>query len=91
LTVLDLARRWRVSPDKIRRFITTGQLSAINVASTACGKPRWIVLPDAVAAFEQRRSAAPPRPARRKRKQGTAIDYYPDTPAQAAEAEGVRR
>jgi hypothetical protein len=77
LTVADLARRWRVSPDKVRAWIKARQLSAINTATALCARPRFIISPDAVAAFERQRSAgAPPRPRRRKRTK--AFDFYPD-------------
>jgi hypothetical protein len=76
-TVADLAARLRVSPDKIRGWITSGQLAALNTRSVVCGRPRWVVTPDALAAFEQRRaSGAPTKPTRRRRRQD-AVDYYP--------------
>lgn len=78
LTVRDVARRYRVSADKVRGWITRGELFAINTATVLCGKPRFVVLPDALAAFEQRRAAASPKPARRQRKKTYEVDYYPD-------------
>jgi transposase len=76
-TVRDVAARYRVSPAKVRGWISRGELSAINTADVACGRPRWLVLPDALLAFERRRAAAPEtKPARRKR-QSVPIDYYP--------------
>jgi hypothetical protein len=78
LTVPDVARRYRVGEDKVRALIARGELIAVNAASALCGRPRWVVLPDALAAFERRRSSAPPpRPARRSRKR-YVVDYYPD-------------
>jgi hypothetical protein len=67
-----------VSPDKIRGWITRGELAAINTAALLCARPRWVVLPAALAAFEERRrGSTPPRPApRRKRTQ--LVDFYPD-------------
>jgi hypothetical protein len=77
LTVRDVARRYRVSADKVRVWIARGELKAVNTAAL-CGRPRWVVPADALAAFEQRRAAAPrPKPAKR-RKQISAVDYYPD-------------
>jgi Helix-turn-helix domain len=77
LTVSDVARRYRVSPDKIRAWISRGELPAVNTAAALCGKPRWVVLPDALAAFEGRRSGGPtPKPARKRRK--LHRDFYPD-------------
>jgi hypothetical protein len=75
-TIADVAARYRVSPDKVRTWVRRGDLAAVNVASTLCGKPQLRVTPDALAAFERGRSAAPPpKPARRKRT--TAVDFYP--------------
>jgi hypothetical protein len=80
LTVLDVARRYRVSPDKVRAWIRRGELAAINTASTGCAKPRFVVTADGLAAFERRRSAAdPPKPpCRRRPRQPGFIDFFPD-------------
>src|SRR5437588_28717 len=78
-TVRDLARRWRVSPDRVRRLITSGELVALNTRDTRCGRPRFVVTPEAVADFERRRQAAaaptPPKPKRRMRT--PLVDYFP--------------
>jgi excisionase family DNA binding protein len=77
MTVAEVARRYRVSPDKVRAWIARGELKAVNTAAALCGRPRFVVLPQHLAAFEQRRGAAPPpRPPRRK--QTAKVDYYPD-------------
>jgi hypothetical protein len=78
LTVADVARRYRVSPDKIRSFIRRGELVAINTATALCGRPRFVIMPEALAEFERQRLAGPPpKPARRK-KRTALVDYYPD-------------
>jgi excisionase family DNA binding protein len=77
-TTRELARMLRVSPDRIREWIHSGQLRAINTAGSRCGKPRFVVLPHHLADFERARQVAtpPPKPIRRqKRKELT--DYYP--------------
>jgi hypothetical protein len=77
-TVADVARRHRVSPDKVRRWIHRGQLQAINTADARCAKPRFVILPEHLVTFERNRAAGPPpKPARRK-KQTTMVDYYAD-------------
>src|SRR5262245_35628747 len=77
LTVREVARRYRVSPDKVRAWIGRGELAAINTADVACSKPRWVVTAESLAAFEQKRAGGPPpKPARRTRKPGL-VDYYP--------------
>jgi len=78
LTVADVTRRYRVSPDKVRGWISKGELQAVNTASVICGKPRWIVLPDALAAFEKRRAGGPPPKHPRRRRQPAMVDFYPD-------------
>lgn len=80
LTVPQLAKRYRVSPDKIRNWIRRGELRAVNVASRLCGRPRFVVTPDALADFEKKRAAqsAAPKPARRKRLPKGTIDFFPD-------------
>lgn len=78
LTVADLAARYRVSPDKVRAWIKRGELSAINVATSLCARPLLRVTPEALAAFERVRSAAPPPKPPRRRRRPPVIDYYPD-------------
>jgi transposase len=77
-TVADMARRYRVSPDKVRRWIERGELKALNTATALCGRPRWVVTAEALAEFERRRAGGPaPKPARRRKRTAT-VDYYPD-------------
>jgi excisionase family DNA binding protein len=79
-TVRDVAQRFRVSPDKVRRWICSGELRAVNVASTLCGKPLWRITPEAVEEFEKLRgSVPPPKPANRRKRAKDFIDFYPDT------------
>jgi transposase len=76
-TVADLANRFRVSPDRVRAWVRSGRLKALNVADARCGRPRFVVTPEAVAEFERQAAAAtPPIPPRRKRR-SAAIDYFP--------------
>lgn len=79
LTPRELARLLRVSPDRVRAWIASGELGALNTAAARCGKPRYVVLPHHLAEFEQRRGAARPKPApRRRRRTPEMIDYFPD-------------
>jgi hypothetical protein len=77
-TVSDLARLNRVGPDKVRRWIARGELAAVNTAAALCGRPQLRITPEALAAFERLRSAAPPPRPQRRRRWAAAIDYYPD-------------
>jgi hypothetical protein len=77
-TVADAARRWRVSEDKIRTWISRGELRAINTASVLCGKPRWVIPPEALADFERRRAGGTATKTPRRRRRQIARDYCPD-------------
>jgi excisionase family DNA binding protein len=74
----EVAKVLRVSADRVRAWITSGQLGAINTAGAACGGPRYVVLPHHLTAFERARAAGPaPKPGQR-RKRTEMVDYYPD-------------
>lgn len=77
-TVREFARLYRVGEDKVRGWIAHNELRAINTAATLCGRPRWVIPPDALAEFERRRAGgSAPRPTQRK-KRSDLVDYYPD-------------
>jgi hypothetical protein len=73
-----VARRYRVSPDKVRGWIKSGRLAAVNTASGRCGRPRFVVMPEALRAFEVAASACPPTAPPRRRRRTAQVDYYPD-------------
>ena len=78
LTTYDVARCFRVGTDTVRGWIQRGELRAINTAKIKCGKPRWVVTPEALAEFERRRQGGPaekPKPRRKRRTE--LIDFYP--------------
>jgi hypothetical protein len=76
LTVIDVSRRYRVSPDTVRAWIRSGELDAISTASARSGRPRFVVMPEALERFERGRAAAVPPPPRRRRR--ARIDYFAD-------------
>jgi hypothetical protein len=76
-SVTDLAMRWRTGKGKVRAFIKRGELRAVNVASSAGGKPQWAVPPEALAEFEARRSSVP-APKARRRRNPEVVDYFPN-------------
>ena len=78
LTVADVARRYRVSPDKVRAWIRSGELACVNTAAVLCARPRYVVLPDALAAFERRRAGGPPPQPARRCKRREMVDFFPD-------------
>ncbi len=76
----QLAKLLHVSPEKVRNWIKTGQLGAVNVASDLCRRPSFVILEHHLAEFEQKRSSKQtPKPKRRKRtKQKGFVDFFPD-------------
>jgi excisionase family DNA binding protein len=83
LTTQDIARRFRVSEEKVRRWIHNGELRAINTATVLSGRPRWVIPPEALTEFEQRRAGGPAPKLQRRRKRPKAgfVDYYADAAA----------
>ena len=78
LTPPEVAERFRVSADKVRHWITAGQLRAIDVSThPGTGKPRWRIHPTDLIAFENLRTVtAPAKPTRRRRKAIDVIEYF---------------
>jgi transposase len=78
-TVRQIAARYRVGRAKVIGWINRRDLSAINTASVRCARPRFVVTPEALAAFERARQAgAPPTIPRRRRRATGFVDYFPD-------------
>lgn len=77
LTVSEVARRYRVGEDRVRGWIKSGKLAAINTSDAQCARPRYVVLPEALAEFERARCVAPPPKVVRRRRPKTR-DYFPD-------------
>jgi hypothetical protein len=76
--VYDIARRYRVGEDTVRAWIKRGELSAISTADRNAIRPRFVVTPESLEAFERSRSVAePPKPPRRKKK-SEEVDYFPE-------------
>jgi excisionase family DNA binding protein len=78
LTVREVARRYRVSEDKVRAWIARGELPAVNTARVLAGRPRWVVMGETLAVFEQRRAGGPPPKLPRRRRRPAEVDFYPD-------------
>lgn len=76
-TVRDVALRYRIGEDKVRSWIKAGELLAINTSAALCGKPRYVITPEALEQFEQRRQAKP-MPKVKRRQRSAQIDFYPD-------------
>jgi excisionase family DNA binding protein len=78
LTTRDAARLLRVSEDKIRVWIRSGELAAVNTAGPRSSKPRFVILPQAIERFAAARSPAAPAKTPRGKKRITTVDYFPD-------------
>jgi len=78
LTPPEVAKRMRVSPDKVRQWIANGELPATNVASAEASRARWIIARADLEQFQRsRRPAQPAAPiTRRRRKDPEAKEYF---------------
>lgn len=75
----EVAEILGVNADKIRQFIQTGQLKAVNMTLTGRGqRPRYRILPDDLRAFIDARStkAPAPKPQRRRQMVTTGKEYF---------------
>lgn len=69
LTPPELAKRWRIKPDRVLVLIRSGELRAFDVASRGARRPRFRIPPDAIIEFENRRNGKVEQaPQRRRRK-----------------------
>lgn len=79
LTVREVAHRYRVGAQKVLSWVRRGELKAINTSACLAGRPRFVILPDALIAFEKARAAVPElKPARRASRIRDFVDYFPD-------------
>jgi len=49
----EVAKLWRVSPEKVISLVRAGRLSAVNLAAPGSTRPRFRISRDAIRAFEQ--------------------------------------
>src|SRR5262249_23473058 len=75
-TVMDLCRRWKVGPDKIRGFLRRGELVGVNLAGILSGNRQGRITAESVEHFERRRTSVPPTKPRRRKRTGI-VDYFP--------------
>ena len=80
LTPPELARRWRVKPERVIVWIKSGELRAFDVSSRPGeGRPRYRIPIDAVHEFERRRAAVPIKSSPRRRRRSArvqVIEFY---------------
>lgn len=72
----EIAQRFRVSHAKVLVWISSGELRAVNVASTPGGKPMYRVYPADLEAFENARVVVPPQPKPPRRRRATGVKQY---------------
>jgi excisionase family DNA binding protein len=81
LTVPEVAKFLRVSPDKVLSWIRSGRLRGFNVAETETGRPKYRVSPEELEAFiNVRMPFQPPRrgrPVGRRRRFPALPDELP--------------
>ena len=77
LSVPEIARRYTCDPHKVAAWIRSGELRAVNLATSAGGRPRWRISPSDLALFEAARSAGPqPRTIRRRRRDPSIVEFF---------------
>jgi hypothetical protein len=59
VTPAEYAEARRINADKVLGWIREGELSAINVAQCAGGRPRYRITLDSIAQFEASRRTGP--------------------------------
>lgn len=69
LTPPEIAERLRVHADKVRHWIERGELEAVNLATSRCGRPRYRVSAEALERFLERRQVLPRSQATRQKTQ----------------------
>lgn len=70
-----VAKKYGIKVDKVHAWIASGELEAVNVAERPNGRPRWRISPEALQAFERRRSSRP-APASTKRRKLPKVPRY---------------
>jgi excisionase family DNA binding protein len=76
MTPNELATVLRISPDKVRHLIKSGQLGALNLGAN--GRPRFLILPQHLRAFTDAHAAVPAPKPKRQQKCTTVVDFFPD-------------
>jgi excisionase family DNA binding protein len=77
-TVQDICDRYGVTEHTVLCWLRTGELRGVNVGRTpGARKPRWRITAQALTDFEAARTATPPAPRQRRRRQrDDVIEFY---------------
>jgi hypothetical protein len=69
---------WGIGVDKVRGWIRSGELPAIDASARRGGRPRFLIDRADIAVFEAKRAVAkaPARARARRRKQSDVEEYF---------------
>jgi hypothetical protein len=77
LTPPELAKRWGVSSDKIRTFVESGELAAIDISTRRGERPRYLIDLADIEKFEAARAVVKvPEPKPRRKTPAPAKRYF---------------
>lgn len=78
LSTPHVAARLGINPAKVRLFIESGELEAIDISvHQGAGRPRWRVKREALEAFEKARSSSmTSKPVTKGRRRSATPSYY---------------
>jgi hypothetical protein len=79
VTPPELAKIWKVAPEKIIKLIRDGDLAAVNLAARGSRRPRFRISQAAIEAFERGRAAIPqlaPAIPKQRRKADCALKRF---------------
>jgi excisionase family DNA binding protein len=77
LRIRDVCERLQVTPSKVRGWIQSGRLRAMDVSSGDGKKARWRIRPEDLEAFELSLMPTPTaRASRRRAKSGWTFQYF---------------
>ncbi len=68
VTPPELARQWGIDVAKVLKWIKSGELRAVNLATRRDGRPRYAIDQADIAIFEASRAVQPPTPRMRRRR-----------------------
>lgn len=80
VSVPHLAKEWGIASNKITAWIKSGELKAINAATSRDQRPRYLIDRRDIEEFERSRLVVPdqPQPRVRRKRQPAGKDYFPD-------------
>ena len=72
----QVAREWGCKPAKIIAFIKAGLLPGYDVSSPGSKSPRFLIEPEGITIFKNRRAVGPAPKVRRRRKDERITEYF---------------